>query len=375
MTREELQEEGVKLSEKLPYIVYEYSTGVGKSLVAIKIIEKYGGIWNIVLAETNHENNWIEEFKKHGKEHLLSNIKFFCYQSLHKYLEGENYIFDEVHHVCSQLRLEWLLKIRKNNLKRFIGLSATLTRTQKEEIQTSLGSLYIHKFTLSEAIESNILPAPIIYFVETELDTVIKNCIYKFNKDKQVKCTERVKYNMMSERIEYLKNRYFLSYEQHHKIQWLKAANDRKKFLSECKTKHARTLLTILQNKRLICFTGSIKQSEELSNGLSIHSEISKGGRAELIQKFNSGEINQLFATAMLKEGINLSNIEVGIIVQLDNQLRYSTQIIGRTLRAVYPEQYILYVKDTQDEVYVNTAIEDFNKEYIKFTTLNKIKI
>ena len=59
----------------------------------------------------------------------------------------------------------------------------------------------------------------------------------------------------------------------------------------------------------------------------------------------------------MLKEGMNLKNIEVGINVQLDNVERYFAQSHGRVLRSSFPEHYILFVENTQDETYVSTAL------------------
>jgi len=374
MTREEIQREGLELTKLHYYIMFEWCTGLGKSLVAIQIIELYGGKWNIVLAETNHELNWIEEFKKHNKKYLLDNVTFFCYQSLHKNIEGENYIFDELHHITSEKRLELLQKIHLSNLKRFIGLSATLTRTQKELIEDSIGKFYIHKITLSQAIGWKILPEPTVYFIGVELSNTSKYLKYYFTRDKFIMCTEKEYYDRITSRIETLKKTYFSTQQEFDRIRWLKLANDRKKFLANCKTRHIRELLKYVDNKRFICFTGSIEQSDALSNGLSVHSKIPKKKRIELITDFNNGKIDKLFATGMLKEGINLENIEVGLIIQLDNTLRYFSQTHGRTLRSSFPEQYVMYVKDTQDETYIKTALEDFNMDYVKFIELKNLK-
>lgn len=370
MTRTDIQDYAVSLTDHHKNVIYELATGVGKSLIAIRIIEKFGGQWKIVIAETNHENNWINEFTKHGMEHLLPNVEFLCYQSLRKHLEGSNYVFDEVHHVTSTLRLELLAQLK---LERFIGLSATLTRTQNDSIRAAIGEFKTYKVPLSEAIDLGILPEPTVYFVKVPLDNVHKTLKYYFNKDKWTFCTEQQKYAYMSARIEYLKNRYFMTNRELDKTFWLKAANERKKFLSEVKTPHAAKLLNKLGDKKLLCFTGSIEQSEFLSNGFSIHSKVSKKRREDLIEKFNNGDIRQLFATGMLKEGINLPSIEVGLIIQLDNVERFFVQTHGRTLRSMYPLQYVMYVGDTQDETYVQTAIEGFNKDYVKFININEV--
>jgi superfamily II DNA or RNA helicase len=268
MTRQEVQSNGLKLAEEYSYLVYEWATGLGKSLMAINIIEKFGGNWSIVIAETNHELNWINEFKEHKKEHLLKQVKFFCYQSLHKNLEEENYIFDELHHITSEKRLNLLQQIHLYKLKRFVGLSTTLTKTQKLLIKCMIGDYHIDKVTLSDAIDAGILPEPIVYFVGIDLDTTKRVHRFNFNKDKYAMCTESEMYKRMSDRVDWLKDKYMIERNEFDKIKWLKSANDRKKFLSQCKTKHAKVLLAGLKDKRLICFTGSIEQSEELSNGL-----------------------------------------------------------------------------------------------------------
>ncbi len=371
-TREEIQQDSVELSVIHPKLILELATGVGKSLAAIKIIKKHGGLWSIVIAETNHELNWRDEFIKHGEESLLKDIKFFCYQSLHKHLDGENYVMDEIHHLQSDKRLSMASKI---NFKRLIGLSATLSRKQIESLVEAVGTIHIHKVNLSEAISYGILPEPVVYFVGVTLDNKVRNLKYYFGKEKFVMCTEQEMYTRFTNRIETLKLNYFATNTLYDKVKWLKLANDRKKFLSDCKTPYAKELLQILDSKRLICFTGSIEQSESLSNGLSVHSKIGKKVRESMIADFNNGITSKLFATGMLKEGMNLNNIEAGIICQLDNNLRYFSQTHGRILRSELPEQYVLYVKDTQDETYVTTALEDFNMDYVKFVELKDLKI
>jgi superfamily II DNA or RNA helicase len=68
----------------------------------------------------------------------------------------------------------------------------------------------------------------------------------------------------------------------------------------------------------------------------------------------------------MLQEGVNLSDIQVGIIIQLDGEERAFIQKFGRTLRAESPVQYIIYYKGTRDEEYLKNALENIDKSYIK---------
>ena len=372
MTRDEIQNEGLYYAESYKNVIYEWSTGVGKSLLAIKIIEKSNENWLIVLAEVIHKENWIIEFKKCHKEYLLDRVKFCCYPSLHKYINEKNYIFDEMHHLFSDKRLEILSDI-KVTLQRFIGLSATITRTQKDKLKEILGNYYIHKFSLSEAIDSDILPTPSVYFIGIDLDNTQKCYKFEFNSQKYVMCTSEDYYKRLSDRVEYFKLRFFNSQNNFDKLKWLKSANNRKSFLCDYKTEAGKALIEHIKSKRFICFAGNISQALELSNNKIISSKTTKKQNQEYLTKFNSEEINSIFCVKMLKEGVNLNNIEVGIIIQLDNVNLYFTQIHGRSLRSKFPTQYVLYVRNTQDENYVKTALEDFNLDYVRFININEL--
>jgi superfamily II DNA or RNA helicase len=372
--KNEIQSKAVDLALKYPFIVYEYPTGVGKSLAFIRAMEKIGGNWNIIVAETNHIQNWKDEFKKHSKEHLLENVNFLCYASLFKFVDDENYCFDEFHNgLLSEKRLEAIYTAYKTNMKRFIGLSATLSRKQKENLNDIVPNVYYHKITMSHAIDKEILPEPKVYVVGIELDTKKKTETFRFSKDKSKLCTQREWYNLQESRIEFLKKKFFSTRVEWDKTKWLRAGGIRKAFLANAKTPYAEKLLAKLKDKRLVCFTYSISQSEILSNGYSVHSNISAELREEMIKDFNDGKIDKLFTTKMLRESMNLNNIEVGIMVQLDNNTKLFLQSMGRVLRSLYPEYYILYVKDTQDVTYLKTSLEGFDEKYIEWLNFDEL--
>ena len=207
MTRDKIQSEISNLAKYHNNMLLELGTGVGKTLCAIQVIEMNKDLhWGIVIAETTHELNWVNEFKKHNKEELLHNVTFFCYASLHKHLNYNAYVFDEIHHVFSEKRLELLSHLK---FKKFIGLSATLTRNQKDSLSNIIKNYYTYKVTLSEAIDNDILPEPEVNFVGVTLDNFIKNEVFHFNKDKFVICTKLEKYNRLTKRVDWLKNKYF----------------------------------------------------------------------------------------------------------------------------------------------------------------------
>jgi len=374
MDRQTVQNRAVNLSLNNDKVLCEVGTGIGKTLIAIRIIELHGGFWNIVIAERTHELNWVNEFKKHNKEVLLQNVRFFCYQSFHKYIDQENYVFDETHRLLNtDLRLG-LLKESTKTLKKAIFLSATVTRTQKESLQSIIGNYQTLKFNLSDAIDFNILPEPKVYFIGIEMNNTNKKYKFHFNKDKYVMCTEREYYNRLSDRVDYFKQKYFESQNHFDKIKWLRSANERKKFMAEIKTPYAKIVLHKLRDKRLICFAANIEQSKQLGAKYAINSKLSKEVQNKLLEDFNTLKIDKLHAVGMLREGINLNKIEAGLIVQLDNQQKFFSQILGRSMRSITPLQYVLYIKDSQDVRYTETALEDFNMDYVKFITISNLK-
>ena len=134
--------------------------------------------------------------------------------------------------------------------------------------------------------------------------------------------------------------------------------------MGELKTPIVKKFLKVVTNNRYICFCGSIEQADILGKNNSIHSK--KDNSAEIIDKFNNKEINNLFAVGMLQEGQNLNDNEVGIIVQLDGQERSFIQKFGRSLRAEDPTQYIFYYKNTRDTEYLQNVLEGINESYIQ---------
>ena len=67
----------------------------------------------------------------------------------------------------------------------------------------------------------------------------------------------------------------------------------------------------------------------------------------------------------MLREGVNLTQIERGIITQLDSEIGSFFQMLGRCLRHEFPEMHLIVLQDTQDVVYFNKSMKNFNKDFI----------
>ena len=402
MTREALVKEAVKLFEKHTSVALLWATGVGKSAAAIKMANKYlekihCGKVLLVVAEVAHKENWQKEFEKWGMINATLTIE--CYASLHKYrnTNWDLIIFDEAHHLGSDLRLEVLSSMRSS---KNILLSATLDRGMLNELENILGYIAPHKIGLQDAIDFNILPGPHIHLIPLTLDNVKTDQwiveewgddskripIYTDLRDKWkylrnkkqypniklcMRCTALQKYNYLTEQTEYWKKKYMSCRQEYMKNKWMQIGIQRKRFLGEVKTHIVKRLIEKLKDKRYICFCASVAQAEYLGKENAIHSKVKKA--QNIIDSFNEKKIDNLYAVGMLQEGQNLVDIEAGIIIQLDGSERPFIQKFGRSLRASDPHQYIFYYKNTRDEEYLNNILEDFNSDYINVLDVKKL--
>jgi superfamily II DNA or RNA helicase len=364
--KEIIQKQAVILSKEHDNLLLSWATGTSKTLAALKVAVEKGwegtlGDIYILLKETNHEQNWRDEIKKWNMEGLLDHITFFCYASLHKYLNEDIdlLILDECH-ALSEMREDYLKTIKCDKI---ISLSATVNEQVKARIKAYKPGFYEYHIGLQEAIDLGILPEPSIKIVYVDLEEKEKSLWWK-NKSGKVLVTPAVYYTLLQGKI----NMYEKMYKEGKgwaENKWIQAMGQRKKFMAKAKTDTARKLLTLLDDKRYICFTGSIDQCNELGGDLTIHSKLFRASRETLLEKFNGGEVNHIFAVGMLRESMNLNGIEVGVIVQLDNQSASLEQMGGRIMRSIAPEIYILVLRGTKDEDYFDKATRSLSSRYI----------
>ena len=396
MTREELNSQAIELLKTNNNIAIQAATGVGKSKIAIDLCYEMAAQQIaplrvlLVVAEIAHINNWNSEFIKWNWS--WGQVTIICYASLKNYrdTEWDTIIFDEAHHLGSELRLDVFDTLRS---RWKIFLSATLKDSLIGRLEESCGPIATIKMGLQDAFNADILPEPKIHLIELSLDnkvydqTIIQEwgkkdkqkvaeCQWserrRFFRDKKripngkliIHCTKQQKYDYLCEQFEFYKKRFMMTRNEAIKNKWLQWGSRRKTYIGELKTEYAKSLVSKQKGKRFICFCTNIEQAEYLGGENAVHSK--KKDSQEIIRKFNEKEISSLFAVGMLQEGVNLTDIQVGIIVQLDGEERSFIQRFGRTLRSDSPLQYIIYIKGTRDEEYLKNALENIDQKYIK---------
>jgi superfamily II DNA or RNA helicase len=409
-TREVLTDKILESVNTNDIFFLELPTGYGKSLISIKIQDSliktevipYTNGENsrsvlinypktlILIAEKAHKLNWEEEYRKQGYEDLLHNTTFACYASLHKIrnTSWDLVVCDEAHHLSA----DRLMSLQTLRSQKTVLLSATLKIKIKVILEWAFRDKRkaFFKETVDNAISQNILPEPKIFIHQLKLDDNIRNqqiiidrkknlisvvtCIYserwKYLKNNTfsrivIMCTQQEKYNYLSEQVEYWKNMFMRnSGNLAFKNKWMRAALDRKVYLGELKTKYFEEI-DIPHSHRFIVFCASIKQAEKLGTENNIvHSK--KKNVESIIKEFQDKRLNALFCVNMLREGMNLTDIDTGIIVQLDGTELPFIQKLGRIMRSDSPNVHIIYYKYTRDAEYLENILKEIDRKYIK---------
>ena len=396
LTKESIQADAIELLYKEKRVILNWATGVGKGYTAVKAIQRIKPDSTlIVVAETAHKKNWEEEFIKAGEDYKKCNVLIECYASLknYKYSYFDLIIFDEAHHLGSEIRLDVLSSMKA---QRVLALSATLSDIDLLYcLKLTFGEFKSSVITIQQAIDNHLLPEPKIYLIPLTLDYLNQNQIieetwglsakrktyectmkerWNYIKNKKtlypnvrliIHCTVYDKYKYLTEQMDFWMKKFYATRNEAFKAKALNYGSQRKILMGESKTEVVKKLLKTLEGKKYICFCTNISQAEVLGGANAIHSE-KKSSNQAIIDSFNEGSINSLFAVGMLQEGQNLNGIQAGVIVQLDGKERAFIQKFGRSMRAEDPIQYIFYYRYTQDEKWMKNVLEGIDQNFIK---------
>lgn len=379
MTREEVNNLALSKIDKAKYLILELITGMGKTKVAIDLInhicdrvfrnDECPTTILILVAKTVHKQTWRNEIKKWGG--IKSDyITIECYESLKNYenLYFDVVVADEMQHL-SEARIDVLETIHIN--ESFIGLSATIKRDMRDYFIHSHKAEVI-KCGLKEAVEDEVLPEPTVYLLPLTLDTT--NYTYKVKKfGRDIITTQKGYYDSVSSLIEWYKNKYFNSRNERMKNLWLSTAGKRLKWCAEQKEALVLSLLDKFRNYKTLTFCSSIEQSERLGKY-----NITSKNKASVknLEMFNLNKIKHITACNILNEGVNLTNCRIGIFCNLNSSEIVVKQRVGRILRHKSPIIIIPYFKDTREEELVQKMVEEYSEDsIISVGSINDIKL
>lgn len=354
MTKDEIRDEALQTIDGKERCTVVLATGVGKTLLGLTHMNKNSTDLMkclVVGPKLTVYDTWMSQADEHNMSHLKSRIKFSTYLSLTK-LNPDDYdiiYFDEIHNLLPKHLL--FLSLFKGKILGLTGTPPKRENSEKGRIIKQYAPIS-YTYLINDAVGDKILNDYHIFVHYLDL-----------GKDKTVKVKTRSGYFYTSEiqNYNYWSKRCFLEVSHMIKIMRMKAMMS-----YPSKVKYAKLLANSIKEKCIV-FANTKEQAEEICRH-SYHSTNSES--KENLEKFRKGEIKKLSSVLQLSEGVNIPDLEQGIILHSYANEHKSSQRIGRLMR-LNPDQkciiHILCYKDTVDEDWVKSALETFDREKITY--------
>lgn len=334
-------------------------TGTGKTLVIIKSLNFLDDCESILYCCDNmklRDEDFPNELKKWGSEHLLDKMDRLCYQSAYK-LRDKHYdvlVCDEGDYMLSPAYIKLLYN---NTFKHIIFVSATLDEAKRGLIEELIPIVYEKKMKDIEG--TGVVNRAKFYYVPFMLTPEENKDYLHFNK--------RFSRLLDAEKP----NNFLLN----------KLKTNRKHFLAglgssaEVCKKLLKKIKSNPKNKTLIfCTLGS--QADIVCE----HSHHQGNNNPEYLQLLSDGVITAASIVGKIDRGINLVGINCIIIEAPFNSKTKSTQKTGRARRLDVDEYahmfYLIpYYRTDRGEIkativlnWVNDSTKDLNPDFKTYT-------
>jgi superfamily II DNA or RNA helicase len=353
-------------------IICQLATGYGKTRCAIEFMKKRVLPFKnnkilIVVPRLVLIDTWKLELVKWDAKDYLKDITFSTYVSLPKHTDvnWSMVIFDECHHMSDRC-FEAFDSMR---YKYFVGLSATIKYETEKAFKDRLFDLRVIKVSLSDAINNEVIPDPKVLLVPLALDN--SKIKHYFNK---TAVTEKGYYDRISAIINQKKQILDTSYNAGLRKYYLHQCGERLMFLSDIKVPYTKQILEQIKDFQALIFCSTIAEAEKVGCH-SINSKQPKSYTAEILNRFNIGNIKHISSIGMLDEGVNLKTCQIGIFNRLNNSEIKVIQKNGRILRHENPFIIIPYFQDTWEEVLMRRMLKNYTSGMITLVdNINNIK-
>ncbi len=418
VSRDQLQKI-CKSFRNIPTNVFlSWAPRIGKTRATLSMLDPYERVL-FISNTTLIRDNWKDKI---SSWEFPIRFKSICYQSAHKVLnEYDVIVIDEVDTSLT----EGVYEILKHfTPKRWVFLTGTTTyRTSILISKLCDKNLFTWTIDTQQAIDWGILPKPeiILFGINLQDDKTKRNQVFQIGKDKKKK-TRVVKWG---DHFQYLKSRKENLAIQVTEKEWiemieydinrwkqLQADNNRfdylnmlqrdrtteekdemkelifklnkfnapplvignninslgglrKKFFALRKNRFIKKLIKQfnLENERVLIFANSIPQAEWIDEETAVHSGKDS---AHLLKEFNEGRINKLVCVGMLDRGVDVVNVNTSIMIQVSGSEAKNKQQSSRNMLDLSPRLIIIYYMNTQDQVYVDRFVSQFDLSYIK---------
>jgi len=342
-------------------------TGAGKTIFAMKIIEKVSSSTFIVVPTLDLVNQWKKELKKAfsidigeftGNKKTLEPITVSTYNSAYinaAYL-GNKFkllIFDEVHHLPSE-SFRHIAEMFASPYR--LGLTATFERDDglHDELPKLIGDKIYE-----------ISPEPLAGEYLADFET--KKITVDFTEEEQVEydgAQSTFKNYLISRNIKMRGPKDFQkivmrSGRDPKAREAILARNKAEKLAFNSKNKINELAKLLDKDNRTIIFTKYNNMVYKISKRFlipCITHKTKKDERKEILEKFKGGIYCAIVSSRVLDEGIDVPEANVGIILSGTGSSREYIQRLGRILRPAKNKMAILYEIVTRNTMEVRTS-------------------
>jgi len=350
-TREQIQERALLALENRHRAGLDISMGVGKTYIGLQYLSKHTGNFLVVAPKRDIFQSWIDDAEKFGLQEVLAKITFSTYISLTKH-NPDYYsvvVLDEAHNTKSSH-----LAFLENFSGKILGLTGTPPKwlqSEKGEIMKTYYPL-VFSYKVDNAVNNGILNDYSIYVHYLDLGT-----------SKNIK-TSQGWYTSEKKQYEWISDQYHNSKNDKDKFfRNIQRINYLKQF--QTKEDYVKKVLSIVpENEKCLIFANTIDQA----NRICKHSHHSKKKDGIELEAFKLGTITRLSAVEQLSEGVTIPGLKHIIIMHSYGNEKRASQKIGRALRLNPTDKskiHVLCYRDTVDELWVQSALEVFNKDKI----------
>lgn len=347
-------------------------TGFGKSrcgvLAAAHILGKSEDAKGLVLVPTTQLKDQFEaEFAKWGEEACLPQLEVMCYQSAYK-LKGEEYdivICDEVHMGLSP---KYRRFFENNSYKSLLCMTATMPEEPEYCIKLQQLAPTNYRISLDECVSLGLVSPYEIHCIPVELTKKERKDYVEIN-NKFVYWSYQLGQDAFNEARRVLASSTAPSEMKNAAAQFYNSIRKRKKIVDFAQRKKTalKKIVKKAKGDKILVFTGANAFTDKLAeatapNSTTYHSKKSKKQRDLAIKEFKEGTKTVLCSTKALNQGFDVPDAGIGVICGLTSKSLSMVQRVGRLIRfqeGKVGKIYILYVKDSQEEKWLNNSVKD----------------
>lgn len=364
--REELLKEIIDISPVMPHGRYLLAPRFGKTRLGIELIKENKPksiLWVTPLAELANKDI-PEEFSTWKAKKYVKNLQTSTWASLNKVKGGYDMIILDEEQFATENNMKTLLN-GELVFKSLVLMTGTESRhEEKQDLYKRLNLKTIYQMDINDAVDAGILSNYIIKVVEVNMST--EKDIEAGTKEKRFLTSEQKQYEFMDKMFKQA------MFQKRKDLPFRMLARMRAIYDSITKQKVAIHLNKILTGRKIF-FCASVKQAEAISDK-TYHNKTD----GKHFRDFVDGKIDEIAMVNKGGTGATYKAIDNLILVQSDSDKNGLTaQKICRTLLQQEDYQatiWIICLLGTQDEKWIESALERFDKSKVEYVNFKNLK-